>query len=104
MVKKAKQPTLELKDAKKPFLGTLSDITKSTKISKNLRKHLGKYKLVVVKFMYSGFKTHVFLRDACTELGIPCTLSPDSCPSYRLHHARTAALLACSLDPYAYRI
>ena len=83
MVKKAKDSPLELKNAIKPFLGTLSDITQSTKISKNLRKQLGNYKLVVVRFTYSGFKTHLFLRNACNEMGIPCKLSPDSCPSYR---------------------
>ena len=78
MVKKAKEPPLDLKNAIKPFLGNLSNITQSNKISNTLRKKLGNYKLLVLKFTWSGFHTHFFLRNACSELGIPCKLSPDS--------------------------
>ena len=85
MAKKTKstKPHLELKDATKPFMGTLSDITKSTKISKNLINRLGNNKIYVSRFIFTGFKTHIFVRNACNEMGIPCKLSPDPCPSYR---------------------
>ena len=97
MVKKAKtEPPSELKDATKPFVGTLSDITKSTKISKNLINRLGNNKIFVSRFIFTGFKTHIFVRNACNEMGIPCKLSPDSCPSYR-SYPRPYSGYACML-------
>ena len=42
---------------------------------------LGDNELIVVKFDYTGHPTHIFLRDACDSLGIPCKLSLDSLPN-----------------------
>ena len=98
MAKKTKstKPHLELKDATKPFMGTLSDITKSTKISKNLINRLGNNKIYVSRFIFTGFKTHIFVRNACNEMGIPCKLSADPCPSYR-SYPRPYSGYACML-------
>jgi len=68
-----KKTTLkDLKDAVQVFVGTIQDVTESNRLSKALRKVLGTKLVCVVGFEFSGFQSHILIRNACKKLGLPC--------------------------------
>jgi len=68
-----KKTTLkDLKDAVQVFVGTIQDVTESNRLSKALRKVLGTKLVCVVSFEFSGFQSHILIRNACKKLGLPC--------------------------------
>ena len=87
MVKKAQFKPL--KDAAVPFVGTIRNITTSKTLSKSLCKLLNDNQVVVVKFDYSEYGTHILLRNACEELGVPC-----ACPQNDPRNTLTCARMA----------
>ena len=99
-----KPPTFkDLKTATGAFSATIRQVTKSAKLSTKLTKLLKEHEVVVIKFDYSGFPTHIILRKACESLGLLCAF-PDNAlasatlrsrhivhPSSRLHSLPSCA-------------
>ena len=83
-----KPPTFkDLKTATGAFSATIRQVTKSAKLSTKLTKLLKEHEVVVIKFDYSGFPTHIILRKACESLGLLCAF-PDNALTPQQHSAR----------------